>query len=169
MLLSCKNSMQEVVELTSSEVKPDMDGINMEVIYSDSAHIQYKMITKKYLKFTTEGDKYEEFPQGIYIESYNKAGRVIGSISAKYAKKIEDSLLWEARDSVVVINNEGKKLETEQLFWDMKEKTIYTERYARLTSGEQIIEGNNGLRSDQDLTNPVFYKITGKVEVEKKQ
>lgn len=29
-------------------------------------------------------------------------------------------MLWEARNEVVIINAEGKKLETELLYWDMK-------------------------------------------------
>ena len=66
-----------------------------------------------------------------------------------------------------VINAEGKKLETEQLFWDMKEETIYSNRYTKLTSGNQILEGNTGFTSDQNLNHPVFFGITGQVEVDK--
>lgn len=77
-------------------------------------------------------------------------------------------MLWEARNEVVVVNAEGKKLETELLFWDMKKEIIYSDRYVRLTADGQIIEGNNGFESDQNLNNPVFKNITGKVEVENK-
>ena len=168
MLFSCKNSMQEVVAITSDEARPDMDGSQMKITYSDSGLIRYKMLAPHYLKYS-EGDvKYEEFPKGIYIESYDRNGNVIGSIAAKYAKKLEKNQLWEARDSVVVLNYEGKKLETELLFWDIKTETIYTDRYAKLTSGTQILEGNNGLKSDQNLNDPVFYGITGVVEVDNK-
>lgn len=78
-------------------------------------------------------------------------------------------MLWEARNEVIVINAEGKKLETELLYWDMKKEQIYSDRYVRLTSGGQIIEGNNGFVSDQNLEHPVFLSITGNIEVEKKQ
>ena len=91
-----------------------------------------------------------------------------GSIRCRYAKKKEDEELWEACNEVVVTNADGKKLETELLYWDTKKKLIYSDRYAKLTAGEQVIEGNKGFKSDQDMNNPVFYGITGKVEVEKK-
>ena len=78
-------------------------------------------------------------------------------------------MLWEARNEVVIVNAEGKKLETELLFWDTNKGIIYSDRYVRLTSEGQIIEGNNGFQSDQNLEHPVFYGITGKVEVEKKK
>ena len=77
-------------------------------------------------------------------------------------------MLWELRDDVVVINDKGEKLETELLYWDMKKEIVYSDRYSRLTADENIIEGNNGFKSDQSLRNPVFNKVTG-VIVEKQQ
>lgn len=167
MLLSCKNDMQQVDALVEEEVQPDMMGYDLELIYSDSARIKYKVIAPEYIKTTKGKEKYEEFPQGIHVISYDEKGQVIGSIRSKYAKKLEEEMLWEARNEVVVINAEGKKLETEQLFWDMKEENIYSERYTKLTANGQILEGNAGFKSDQNLDNPVFYGITGQVEVDK--
>ncbi len=118
---------------------------------------------------TKGSEKYEEYPKGILVISYDKEGKELGSITAKYAKKLEDEMLWEARDEVVIVNAEGKKLETEQLFWDMKKKIIYSDRYSRLSDKGQILEGNGGFVSDQNLEHPVFKRTTGRVEVEKQQ
>lgn len=169
MLLSCKNDVREVRELVANEEKPEMKGYNLVMIYSDSAKIKYKVITPEYLKMNQESEKYEEFPKGIYVISYDNNGGMMGSIKSKYAKKLEDEMLWEARNEVVIVNAEGKKLETELLFWDMKKEIIYSDRYVKLTSDGQIIEGNDGFKSDQNLNNPEFYGITGKVAVEKKE
>ena len=79
-----------------------------------------------------------------------------------------DGVWRELRNEVVVINAEGKKLETDLMYWDMKKEIVYSDRYSRLTSGDQIIEGNKGFKSDQSLKNPVFNKITGVVEIENK-
>lgn len=169
MLLACKNDLQDVNKLVQPERRPEMTGDNLEMIYSDSAKIKYRVLTPEYLKINKEKEKYEEFPQGIYVISYDKDGEMVGSIRSKYAKKLEEEMLWEARNEVIVINAEGKKLETELLYWDMKKEQIYSDRYVRLTSGGQIIEGNNGFVSDQNLEHPVFLSITGNIEVEKKQ
>lgn len=168
MLLSCRNDLKDVNDLVSTQVRPEMTGENLELLYSDSARLKYKIITPEYIKVNRESEKYEEFPKGIEVISYDTEGKIIGSIKAKYAKKLEDEMLWEARNEVVVINAEGKKLETEQLFWDMKKEFIYTERYARLTADGQIIEGNNGFESDQNLDTPIFKRVTGVVNVENK-
>ena len=123
-------------------------------------------LTPEYLKMSEGEEKYEEFPQGLHAISYDTDGKEIGSITCKYAKKLEEEQLWEARNEVVVINSEGKKLETELLYWDTQEGTIYSDRYVKLTADGQVIEGNRGFKSDQDLKAPVFYGITGEIEVE---
>ena len=49
----------------------------------------------------------------------------------------------------------------------MKAETIFSNRYTKLTSGNQILEGNSGFKSDQNLNDPVFFGITGQVEIDK--
>lgn len=169
MLLACKNDIKEVNALAEREKRPDMTGENLELIYSDSARIKYRVLAPEYIKVNREKEKYEEFPKGIHVLSYDPAGKMIGSIKAKYAKKLEDEMLWEARNEVVIINAEGKKLETELLYWDMKKELIYSDRYVKLSADGQIIEGNNGFHSDQNLNHPVFENISGSIEVEKQQ
>lgn len=167
-LFSCKNDVQEVNRIAQDAILPEMTGDDLVMIYSDSARMKYKVITAEYIKMTEGEEKYEEFPQGLHAVSYDSEGKEVGSIKCKYAKKLEETELWEARNEVVVVNAEGKMLETELLYWDVKKEFIYSDRYVKLTSGDQIIEGNKGFKSDQDMNNPVFYGITGKVEVEKK-
>ncbi len=169
MLLSCKNDVQDVNRVATGEVHPEMTGYELEMIYSDSARIKYKVITAEYIKMTEGVEKYEEFPHGLYAISYDKEGKKLGSIRCKYAKKLEDENLWEARNEVVVVNADGKTLETELLYWDVEKQVIYSDRYVKLTSGEQVIEGHKGFKSDQDMNNPMFYGITGKVEIENKK
>ena len=169
MLLACKNDIKEVNALAEREKRPDMTGENLELVYSDSARIKYRVLAPEYIKVNREKEKYEEFPKGIHVLSYDPAGKMIGSIKAKYAKKLEDEMLWEARNEVVIINAEGKKLETELLYWDMKKELIYSDRYVKLSADGQISEGNNGFHSDQNLNHPVFENISGSIEVEKQQ
>ena len=169
MLLACKNDIKEVNALAEREKRPDMTGENLELVYSDSARIKYRVLAPEYIKVNREKEKYEEFPKGIHVLSYDPAGKMIGSIKAKYAKKLEDEMLWEARNEVVIINAEGKKLETELLYWDMKKELIYSDRYVKLSADGQIIEGNNGFDSDSDRNHPVFENISCSIEVEKQQ
>ena len=146
MLFSCKTNMKDVDAIGNRNNMPEMSGENMELFYSDSALLKYKVITPLYNKYNQDDKKYDEFPKGIHAELYEKGGSMVGSITSKYAKK----------------------LETDLMYWDMKKEIVYSDRYSRLTSGDQIIEGNKGFKSDQSLRNPVFNKITGVVEIENK-
>ena len=146
MLFSCKTNMKDVDAIGNRNGMPEMSGENMELFYSDSALLKYKVITPLYNKYNQDDKKYDEFPKGIHAELYEKDGSMVGSITSKYAKK----------------------LETDLMYWDMKKEIVYSDRYSRLTSGDQIIEGNKGFKSDQSLKNPVFNKITGVVEIENK-
>lgn len=167
MLFSCKNDIKEVNKLGDSGQKPEMTGENLEMVYSDSARVKYRVLTPLYYKINREEEQYDEFPEGIHVISYDGDGKIIGEIRAKYAKKLEKENLWEARNEVVVVNADGAKLETDLLFWDMEKRRIYSDRYSKLTANGDIIESSEGFESDQDLKNPVFKNITdGKVEVE---
>lgn len=168
MLFSCKTDLNEINKISSRENMPDMVGYNVELWYNDSTRLKNYVSTPEYIKHSGEM-KFEEFPKGIHTELYGENGELVGSLTSKYAKKMDDSNLWEVRDQVVVLNAEGKKLETELLYWDMEKELIYTHVYACLTTGEQVINGHNGFESDQHLKNPVFKKVTGVVEVENNQ
>ncbi|MDL2251616.1 LPS export ABC transporter periplasmic protein LptC [Odoribacter sp. OttesenSCG-928-J03] len=170
MLFACKNDIEKIKELgEKAENLPEMSGENLEMIYSDSARIKYKVITPQYYKITINDEKYDEFPKGIHVISYDDEEKIAGSIQADYAQKKETANIWEARHNVIVINSDGTKLETELLFWDVENKRIYSPKYSRLTMSNNIVEGNNGFESDQDLKNPVFNSITGKIEYNTEQ
>jgi LPS export ABC transporter protein LptC len=165
MLFACKNDIKKINALNNPTASlPEMSGENMVMIYSDSAVIKYKVITPQYNKITKNDVKYDEFPKGIHAISFDKEGLPEGDIKAEYAQRREDENIWEVRNNVVVTNVDGTKLETELLFWDMMKKRIYSPRYSRLTFKDNIIEGNNGFESDQNLKNPIFNNITGDVK-----
>ena len=166
MLLSCKNDTKDVYAIPLEQDYPEMNATGMTLIYSDSARIQYKIKTAEYIKINTEKEQSEEFPKGIDVTSFKKDGSVMGTIRSDWAKKFEHANIWEARYNVVATNTDGTKVETEQMFWDMDKKIIYSHKYTRITSGDRIIEGNDGFESDQDLKNPVIKNITGVVTVE---
>lgn len=163
---SCKTDMNEVNKIILRENMPAMSGENMRMQYNDSARLKYRVTAPRYDRYDDEGREYEEFPRGLHVISYDTAGIEEGTLSARYARRMENQNLWEIRDHVVVTNADGKKLETELLYWDMDKEWIYSSQYVRLTSGDQVVEGNDGFESDQQLNSPVFKRVTGRMELE---
>ncbi len=165
-LFACRNDIREIYSIPLMERHPEVTAMEMTIIYSDSARVRYKVIAPEYIKVVTENDEYEEFPKGIDVTSYEEDGSIMGTIRSDWAKNMVKEQLWEARSRVVAVNEEGTKVETEQLFWDVAEGRVYSVCYTRITSPDRVIEGNDGFESDQELKNPIIKNITGIIEVE---
>jgi LPS export ABC transporter protein LptC len=165
-LHACKTDIDKVREIMQRDNMPDMSGENMQMWYTDSARLKYHVITPRYDRYNREERQYEEFPLGLHVSSLDTTGNVEGTLDARHARRLENQNIWEMRDSVVVTNAEGKRLETDLLYWDMDREWIYTSHHVRLVSGDQLIEGDDGFESDQNLNYPVFKKVTGELELE---
>ena len=155
--LSCKKGINKIPEfditnLPSLTVKCDT------TIYLDSGKVALKIIFPIMEQYDNSGDPYYEFKMGLYVDIFNPSG----SISSKYAKNTTNSNLWELRDSVVIINENQEKLETESLFWDQTKDLIYTDRFVKFTSNDQIIMGT-GFTSDSHLRKRTIRKVSATI------
>ena len=73
-----------------------------------------------------------------------------------------------AIDSVVAINDSSNiKLETDELMWCKKDEKIISDKFVRITSDEEIIEGY-GFESDQQIKNYVIRNVTYQTTTQKK-
>ncbi len=164
MLLSCSNPISDVQKYSSDRDDVGMSGKDLTMIYSDSLVVRYKVEAKEYIEYDHDDEKYKEFPEGINVKSYDKSGVFEASIKAQYAKRFEKTQVWEVRNAVEVENAEGRRLNTELLFWDEMKHIIYTDKYVRITTPDgQVIEGNQGFKSDQDMKNIELTKISGEI------
>lgn len=164
MLLSCSNPISEVEKYSSDSDNMGMSGKDLTMIYSDSLVVRYKVQAKEYVEYGQANEKYREFPKGIFVESFDEKGKFEASIKSEYAKFYNKTSIWEVRNAVEVRNAEGRRLNTELLYWDRNKKTIYSDKYVRITTPDgQIIEGNQGFKSDQNMKNIELTKISGEI------
>jgi len=64
----------------------------------------------------------------------------------------------------VAFNEAGEKLETELLFWDQRKDLIYTDRFVKITTEDQIIQGY-GLESDPRLTRRKIKNLSATIYI----
>ena len=64
-----------------------------------------------------------------------------------------------AIDSVVAVSDSGVTLTTDELIWKNKTKKIVSDKFVRIVSDDEILEGY-GFESDQDLQNYTIFDIT---------
>jgi len=160
MLMSCKNDIEVISSLTNIDNLPSQTIVNLETIYTDSARIQLIVKSKLVETYNQEEDSYLEFPKGLEVFFYDKNETVESQLSAKYAIYHKADQLWEAKDSVVVINANGEILNTEQLFWDENEKLIYTSKFVSITTTNEIIYGE-GMEANENFTDWKIMKPRG--------
>ena len=160
MLMSCKSDIEVISSLTNIDNLPSQTIVNLETIYTDSAKIQLIVKSKLVETYNQEEDPYLEFPEGLEVFFYDKNEIVESQLSAKYAIYHKADQLWEAKDSVVVINANGEILNTEQLFWDENEKLIYTSKFVSITTTNEIIYGE-GMEANENFTNWKIMKPRG--------
>jgi len=81
------------------------------------------------------------------------------AIDSTYANKMQ------ARENVIVINEKGEQLNTEELLWNKNTEQITSDVFVKITTADQIIMGT-GLISNQDFTEYRILKPTGIINIE---
>ncbi|WP_242926313.1 LPS export ABC transporter periplasmic protein LptC [Pontibacter vulgaris] len=154
---SCKEELKD----PDKEVKytgPLIENKDVLTLYSDSAKLLIKMQAPVQQEFEN-GDGV--FPKGIYVEFYEKPGQMSSTIKANYGKQDRNKEIYLVRGNVVVNNIlKGEKLETEELYWDKRKAEIYTDKFVKITTPDEVLMGQ-GLRANQDFSKYKILKPTG--------
>lgn len=138
---------------------------DVEILYSDSAELKVKVtgpVLKRYIyKFRVE----EEFPEGIDVEFYDLDERPHAWLHAQYAVRRPNDQMIIARDSVVLHNDRGEKIEAPELIWNEQAKTLSTERFVKITRPDEVIY-SRGFKSNHAFTEYELYAVEGDLLVE---
>ncbi|MDB5284467.1 MAG: hypothetical protein JWO06_3542 [Bacteroidota bacterium] len=162
-LFSCKLSPTEEKLIQSHPNVNIETGKDVVINYSDKGVVKIKAIAATATRYNKE-KSYLEFSDGIKILFYNAAHEVESTVTAKYGTAYENSHSMTARDSVVVINNKGEILNTDELIWDEEKKIIYSNSFVKITTADEIIYGK-GMTANQNFTDYVIKNISGKIKV----
>ncbi|MCD6201801.1 MAG: LPS export ABC transporter periplasmic protein LptC [Bacteroidales bacterium] len=160
---SCtKNDITVVNNLTQTDTLPSQTIKNLTTIYMDTGRVQ--MIIKAPLVnyFAEKEDPVMIFPKGIHVDFYDDSGQIETQLQANQAIFYQKKNLWEARDSVIAKNSTGEKLDAEILFWDVTKKRIYSDKFVRITTPDEIIFGE-GFESDQAFNDWNINHVRGTV------
>lgn len=166
LLAACSNDIETINALVNEVKLPDVSGYNIEISYTDSGILKGKIIAPEALDYNVEEEPYTEFPKGMKVLFYDSTGNQESYIRANYAILYKKKQLWEGRGQVVAENpGKGEKLETEQIFWDQKEKKIYSEKYSVITNKDGVFYGENGFDAREDLSKWWMRGYRGKLNV----
>jgi len=166
LFISCQSSDVETIKSFSHPPgAPEVIAENLQLLYSDSAIVRFRLECSKLLIYQDEEEPYNEFPQGFKIIQFDRNKKTISSITASYGKYYEKKELWEAKQNVVAITEKGDSLKTELLYWDEKKEMIYSDQFVKIIQKEQIITGI-GFESDLQMKKWKIIKPKGTVVIE---
>ncbi len=155
MLFSCQSDLQTIDELTRVDEGPMESVFNVEMVYTDQGHTRMIMNAEQMDRYEGE-EPYLELPLGLHVQFYDTLGNKTSSMSSRYAISYDDPEIIEAHNDVVVVNEAGERLNTEKLIWDQKEEIIYSDKFVKITTEDEVLYGE-GFESDERFDR---WKIT---------
>jgi LPS export ABC transporter protein LptC len=160
-LMSCEKKINEIPKSDLLSL-PSLTAKNFETVFTDSGKVQLILSSPLMEQYDNKENPYTEFKKGIRVTLFKGLEDTVGIVTAKYAKYTQDDNLWELKDSVVVINKDNDKLETELLYWNEDKDLIYTDRFVKISSKDQIMQGY-GFESDTHLQHRRIKKVSATI------
>jgi LPS export ABC transporter protein LptC len=105
---------------------------------------------------------------GVKIDFFNTEQKKTSQLTSLYGKVDDATNNMYASDNVVAMNDSGTVLKTTELMWRSKDEKIVTDKFVRITSPKEIIEGF-GMESDQHLDNYTIFNITYSTTAQQKK
>ena len=153
-LSSCVNDVNEVNQ-TTQLAEPNVEhGKNIELFYSEYGKVKVRVTAPEVTRYYTD-DPYSEFTKGLHVEFYNDSMKITSTLTANYGIRYENQLKTIMRNDVQVVNENNENLNTDELIWDEKKHIIYSDKFVKITTPDQILYGQ-GMEADEQLTK---YKI----------
>ncbi len=157
--VSCKNKIAQTDQIIDIKATPSQVVENIVMVQSRNSLTEFRMQAPVLQRFDSDPkNTYDLFPEGLNVYGYNEEGlleTLVVSDEAKHTIK-ENEEIWSAYGNVVIKNFiKGEQMETDTIYWDQKEKKIYTHCYVKLFSPQGMMQGV-GMESDEMARNAVL-------------
>jgi LPS export ABC transporter protein LptC len=147
---SCEGTYDKVQKLNLQDDMPIAEGLEVNLKYTDSGQLVTNLITPRLLDYGNFEFPYQEFPEGIEIHFFDQGNE--STVTAKYAIRYNFTQLVDLREDVVLTTAEGNVLEAEQLYWDQKQKWMFTDLPYRITFEDGSYNDGGRFDANEDFT-----------------
>lgn len=142
---------------------------NARIIQRDSGFVTMKATAPIIEMYHLIDSPYTLAKKGMNIEYFDKKkpGKP-GTISAKFAKIYDYKQFYEARGNVKILTADGQRFATQTVFWDQKNRKIFTKDtvYATMEDGSILVHAN-GMTAKDDFSEYTFYNNSGDLDISK--
>jgi len=161
----CVNDLEEIQKITFDPKSPDEVTKTLRVYYSENGNARIEVFAEIAENFS-KPEKITKLRKGVKVNFFSANGTVISTLTANYGEINYARQLFFVRDSVQLFNHAKKqRLETESLFWNQKDSSIYTNAAVIVRTPKGVVFGD-GIRTKQDFSSYIFLKPRGKMEID---
>ena len=162
LLFSCEAKKTTTSHSTNLENLMTEYSENLSIVTSENGQKSYHFTTPLMEGYALAREPYKEFRKGVKVVTYDGDTTTVESatLTANYAIFYETRKLWEAKGDVVVIQREGRRLYTSQLFWNQATHRIYSNVDSRVVDGDEVYDCE-GFESDEEMKDWHYRKIKG--------
>jgi len=165
-LFSCVNDLESIQKVTYDPKSPDEVTQNLHVFYTDSGYARVEVYAKLAETFS-KPESTTKLKDGLKVNFFSANGEIVSTLTALYGEVNYSKGTMFVKDSVQLFNHKKKqRLETEALFWNQKDSSIFTTSGVIVRSPKGILFGD-GIRTKQDFSYYEFLKPSGKFDMSK--
>ena len=165
-LTSCVNDLDTIRKITYKSTDPDDRTRDLVVLYTDSGYAKIQVFAK-IAETYTKPDQVMKLKDGVKVNFFDDDGEIISVLTALYGEIHQNEVTMFVRDSVVLYNIEKRqRLETEELHWNQKDSSIYTNKAVVVRKDDAILFGQ-GIKTKQDFTEYEFIQPRGSMDINK--
>lgn len=163
-LHSCQNKLSEIpVDERDYDYRKDVaEGVR--IILSQQAKVKTEIKAPTLVRDDLAKPPYAEMPDGLEAIFFGEDGQQTTQLTARYARYFSRSQNILVRDSVVVENDDGSKLFTQELIWNNAVQKFYTEAEVFILKDGSMAYGD-GLEANRDLTEVKILRQRGVIPV----
>jgi LPS export ABC transporter protein LptC len=167
-LFSCEGNYKNVRKLNLKDNAPIAEGRNIDVKYTDSGKVVTNLLAPLLLDYSNFSFPYQEFPEGIEVRFWNEEQKK-SIVTSDYAIRYDKTNIVDLRNNVVLITSDSMVLRAEQLYWDQKNKWVFTDRPYRIKFKDGSYNDGARFDSSEDFTNFLSRKNAGIQIIERNQ
>ncbi len=151
-----ETKVEPKVALISSEDLPDQESHNAKITFTEEGKLKAILYSDTIQVFS---EKRETDLKNVKIIFFDENEKQTSSITSEKGKIDDRTQDMYAIGNVVAVSDSGITLTTDELIWKNREKKIVTDKFVKIKSNKEIIEGY-GFESDQNLKNYTIFNIT---------
>lgn len=158
----CSSCKENDIATINAIIKDDEVGVeiadSVKLIYKENEFIRAEITTKTVKRFIESQNKLE-FSDGLVVKFYE--GLQLSSVlTANYGILDDVKQTIEVKGNIIMQNYKHEVLKTENLVWNLNDKTIYAKDKITIKTPYDVITGY-GLQSKEDFSNYSIKRVTG--------